>query len=375
MDTLREASRKLSEDLHSDIRSRLHLLDGLRFVAAAAVLSTHYFNTNPLSGVIPSPDFAAIGQVARYGFLGVHVFFVISGFVILATAYKAGAVEFVSGRFARIVPTFAICALITLTVTSIDGRQAFSPWLYLANLTFEPHIFGLTYIDGAYWTLRYEVQFYAYTALVLTFFDIRKVIMPICICWLAIAAICTAGLMPKLLRWIFIADYAPLFIVGIGIFLWLRERKLSQLVLIGAATSLSVVNELAHSASQPIHVPVDGPYWNPWIIGIFVACIPLIVIGAATPLKMKGKMLYILGGLSYPIYLLHSEIGISVSGLFPANEPIVAALFATLFVAAIAAVVFVVDDRYRSSVRLSVERLLRRRFTQRERAEIVARKD
>lgn len=359
---MRETSREVSEGLRSDIRSRLHLLDGLRFVAAAAVLSTHYFDTNLPAGVIPSPDLAAIGQVARYGFLGVHVFFVISGFVILATAYKADATEFLSGRFARIVPTFAICALITLIVTSIDGRQPFSPWLYLANLTFEPHIFGLTYIDGAYWTLRYEVQFYAYVALVLAFFDIRKAIMPICVCWLVIAAICTAGLMPKLLRWIFIADYAPLFMVGIGIFLWLRERKLSNLALIGAATSLCVVNELVHSASQPIYIPVAGPYWNPWIIGIFVACIPLIVIGAATPLKMKGKTLYILGGLSYPIYLLHSEIGISVSGLFPANEPVVAALFATLLVTATAAVIFAVDDRYRSSVRLTVERVLRRRF-------------
>lgn len=57
-----------------------------------------------------------------YGFYGVHLFFVVSGFVILTSLERSGPRKFIISRFVRLYPVYwLVCGLTfgTLTATSI----------------------------------------------------------------------------------------------------------------------------------------------------------------------------------------------------------------------------------------------------------------
>src|SRR5690349_3546991 len=63
--------------------ARLLALDGLRLVCALAVAGYHFGDSWRLDGVRPPAHFLpGAAPVLIYGFLGVEVFFLISGFVI-----------------------------------------------------------------------------------------------------------------------------------------------------------------------------------------------------------------------------------------------------------------------------------------------------
>ena len=66
--------------------SRVPSLDLLRLAAVAAVILYHYGFWGPTSNGVPQVALPYLAAFAQYGFLGVPVFFTISGFVI---AYSA----------------------------------------------------------------------------------------------------------------------------------------------------------------------------------------------------------------------------------------------------------------------------------------------
>jgi len=82
-------------------------LDLLRFLAALAVVLYHF--TYHLRDSETAVDlFPSIGRVGMHGYLGVNLFFMISGFVILWTARDRTPSGFVLSRITRLYPEFWI---------------------------------------------------------------------------------------------------------------------------------------------------------------------------------------------------------------------------------------------------------------------------
>ena len=78
---------------------RLAAIDGLRLIAALAVMLFHYTAAEKLVWGNPSRvEFPGMNFVTKYGYLGVELFFIISGFVILMTAYGRTIQDFVASR-------------------------------------------------------------------------------------------------------------------------------------------------------------------------------------------------------------------------------------------------------------------------------------
>ncbi|MCX7201765.1 MAG: acyltransferase family protein [Burkholderiales bacterium] len=81
-------------------------IDLLRFFAAISVVANHYLFRGPVSGAMPGYQFPVLGEWARYGFLGVHPFIMISGFVIAFSVRDRSSSEFLWSRASRLYPAF-----------------------------------------------------------------------------------------------------------------------------------------------------------------------------------------------------------------------------------------------------------------------------
>jgi exopolysaccharide production protein ExoZ len=146
------------------------VIDLVRFLAAFAVLLHHLAFTigarddstvHHLSQGVASAPFWP--DLTFYGFIGVQVFFVISGIVIAYSANGAGIWQFFRSRFLRLVPAAWICASLTLfAVWWVDGPSAELWREYRHSMLFLP---WAPWIDSVYWTLGVEIAFYTLVGL------------------------------------------------------------------------------------------------------------------------------------------------------------------------------------------------------------------
>jgi peptidoglycan/LPS O-acetylase OafA/YrhL len=118
--------------------SRVQALDLLRLGAVAAVVFYHYGFWGPSSHDVPQVALPWMASFAQYGFLGVPVFFIISGFVIAYSAEGRTATGFAIARFSRIYPTFLFCMTLTflaiLTLGSPHFDTTFAQWCANSSL-------------------------------------------------------------------------------------------------------------------------------------------------------------------------------------------------------------------------------------------------
>jgi peptidoglycan/LPS O-acetylase OafA/YrhL len=144
-------------------------LDLVRFFAAMMVMAYHlgFWCFVERDGSIgssrgafgPTPQIAPSMPFAQYGWVGVQIFFVISGFVIAYSANGESIAKYLKGRIIRLLPTAWICATITtvlLVSAGLYNLTAISD-AYAKALTLYP--LG-PWIDGVYWTLPVEISFY-----------------------------------------------------------------------------------------------------------------------------------------------------------------------------------------------------------------------
>jgi peptidoglycan/LPS O-acetylase OafA/YrhL len=132
--------------------SRVPALELPRLAAVGAVILYHYGFWGPASHGVTQVALPALGPFAQYGFLGVPVFFAISGFVIAYSAEGRTPVGFAIARFSRIYPTFVLCMTLTFAATILFGAGHFevTPRQWFANLFIAAPMLGQPYVDTSY---------------------------------------------------------------------------------------------------------------------------------------------------------------------------------------------------------------------------------
>ena len=164
------------------IEKRISILDSFRAFAILAVLLYHYFSrwTPPRNQLSLYPYHGAYDYFG-YGNLGVQFFFIISGFVIFFTLDNTlDFSTFWKKRLIRLLPSLAIASITTLAFFRIfDNFNAFPESHEIRNLVpsllfIQPmllnSLFGndhvhFSYINGSYWSLWPEIQFYLVASL------------------------------------------------------------------------------------------------------------------------------------------------------------------------------------------------------------------
>ena len=294
---------------------RVGELDLLRFLAAMAVTMFHLMFRGYASDDFSKLPYPLLAPVAKYGFLGVELFFIISGFVILMTASKGNLKHFTISRITRLYPTFWVCCTLTFVAILLIGGERFSASLgqFLVNLTMLSGFTDVPPIDGAYWSLFVELQFYVLVGLVLLFGQLRRSQLLLAL-WLGAAVL--LNIFPvRVLNLLLIRDYAPLFVGGaICYLIYAKGVSLPRLGLLGVACAAAVHHALGAvpAFEQKSQTDLNEYVIAGTVVGMFV--IFLLIALNKTGLLAKTRWVT-LGALTYPLYLIHQNIGYMIFNL------------------------------------------------------------
>jgi peptidoglycan/LPS O-acetylase OafA/YrhL len=351
--------------MHRDANSartmeRLSELDVLRLAAAGSV-ALYHLTDQPVAA---DPAYQALSAVAEFGFLGVPLFFMISGFVILWSASTKTALGFATARMARLYPAFWVCVLITsgvILATDMDNR--IDAHTLVANLTMLAGFFHVPYIDYVYWTLTAELKFYGLVALVLVARQVPRVEF-----WLA-AWVCAAAIVAGSdgLRWLKVLTLHPwgaFFASGCVYYLiWSRGISATRLALASVAAVLCVHN----AAFAQADFTGIGTSWARGVTAATILTMQLTFLAlVTTPLRLpESRAWYWLGALTYPLYLLHNELGDRLWKALPQTVGPWSRLGVTIAVMLLisALVAYFVEHRTCKAARRYLERRLVARFS------------
>ena len=147
---------------------RFALVDALRGIAAMWVVVFHVFAGERLTKLeVMLPNWTA--WVVHRGYLGVTVFFVLSGFVIAHSLQRQSADAssvgwFMIRRSARLDPPYWASLVLTIVIMRA-GIPSFG--VLLAHVFYLQDLLRLTPLSPIYWTLCLEIQLYLMFALLL----------------------------------------------------------------------------------------------------------------------------------------------------------------------------------------------------------------
>ncbi len=319
------SEKQLSPDI---LKTRQHfeILDGLRGIAALAVVTFHFME-------VAYSDYSQ--DFIGHGFLAVDFFFCLSGFVI-AYAYddrvgKMGVLEFFKSRAIRLHPLVvvgSVMGLLTFFFDPFGGHpEAYSAGrimvLFVCSILMIPiggmpdRYFNLFGFNAPAWSLFWE-----YVAnIVYAFVLIRlKRGYLVALAVLAAVGLCYVGWHSGNLMggwstgtfWDGAARISYSFLVGLLIyrFNWIIKNKLG---FIGLAILLALAFMMPFSQK-----------WN-WLTETLVVLIyfPLLIaLGAGATLRGGFKKFCVFwGNMSYPLYMTHYAFIWVFASYFTANKP------------------------------------------------------
>lgn len=299
-------------------------VDILRFLAAVLVMVYHYgfwvwaypggISARATGGIAAQPQ---IGAWVESGWVGVQIFFVISGFVIAFSAEKSTPLRFFEARVKRLAPAVWICAPVTAAVLLILGLS----WPTDAVIRLvRTGLFGPygPWVDSVYWTLGIEIAFYAvvWTLLRLGRFHWMETVAIViglasmlfwCLCypldWSDLAET----------RWLDLALVHHGVFFATGVMLWLMRFKavttarLAFCVLFFGGGALQIASSVdVHSLKVGQEMPLAPP------ILIFLVAIALMAWSLRLDLSWSGWRK--IGLMTYPLYLIHDVVGAAMLG-------------------------------------------------------------
>ena len=330
-------------------------LDIIRFSAALMVMVFHlaYWSwapahslTKDISGGIVA--FPSMAELTWFGWVGVEIFFVISGFVIAYSAAGASPASFLRSRILRLYPAAWVCATATLaTVLVIGANDASTVEAYARTMVL--WVQG-PWIDGVYWTLGIEIIFYAVVFVALCLggraalpfvFSVLALISAAFWGGLAAGRVWPQTLPLAALQDLLNSSLSAFLLLRHGCFfalgglLWLSQtrRPTPWLIFVAGLCLASGVVEILASA-RDIVLPIGDTALHRamacavWLAAVAAMAIAIFCNGRIQ--KAVGKtseIIKTMGLMTYPVYLLHDIIGaVLMRTAYAAGVPALVAL-------------------------------------------------
>ena len=309
--------------IYSDFKRSSYFpsLNGVRAICALLVIKEH------AKWSVPGTP-----RMIEWGFLGVDMFFVISGFLIVTLLLRErdrnGYIDlrqFYIRRTLRIFPIYylVIAGLFLLAVTTYGHstktwdlyKWSFPVFLlYLQDLV--PISLGVMFHT---WSLSMEEQFYLVWPAIEKFLK-RAWVVPLLLALIVAWQLCNFGCFTDLLTWIYggpAGPVRPIFLItftpilmgvlaahamhdprtGAVLAGWLQNRWLPLVLLVLAALACEFAPQLQGSARLAVHV-------------LFCALLLALVVNPRGIFSrtLQSRPLSYLGKISYGIYLYHTFV-------------------------------------------------------------------
>lgn len=303
----------------ADDKQRIASLDFVRGFASLYVCLFHFTSGNP---GFQLPEL--IKAVGKYGYLGVEIFFVISGFVIPYSLARSNYQlkdfgKFVLKRIIRLDPPYLVALVLTVILAYISsivpGYRGepfkFSLIQFLLHLGYINVFFGYEWFNPVFWTLAIEFQYYLFIGLLFPLINHKN------IKW-RIAILCILSLLPFIiLNDKFIFHYLSLFIMGVLIFQYYTKAFNRQIFIITILIDIIAIYA---------------------VLGLAVTIVSVCTMLAILYIKSDNKVFKFMGEISYSLYLVHVPIGgriITLGARFAHTLPIKLIFFIMAFVVSI----------------------------------------
>lgn len=285
------------------MHAKLYTIQYLRALAATLVLISH---------ALLYPLAEPVLAYGRLGWFGVIVFFVVSGFIMVAVTGQGtfDPLKFLRRRVLRVVPLYwlftIVAAILALVLPGLFKTTIFDFGHLLLSLAFipfyNPASHGLHPLYKLGWTLNYEMFFYLSFAL-LAVFNARHRAVLLTLAYLALVTI-GALVRPEDAIPAFYTSYMPLaFVAGVWLGLGHLEGWLGRLVQRHAVPlALIALTGLVLGFALDRGIMEDELAFA----GLLAASIGFLslAVGMEQDLPRLG-WLEALGDASYSIYLVH----------------------------------------------------------------------
>jgi len=270
-------------------QDRLSNLDVFRALAALVVCLFH-FDRNGFLGV------SAVSGVLRHGYLGVDVFFVISGFIIPFSLCRSGYEfkdmrAFLVSRLIRLYPAYLVAGIAAVALwyisTLVPGfrgeHPSFSSTQIISNIFLLCDFTGTSWFIPVFWTLAIEAQYYVLIAISFPLMLSKSPALRWCIMAVWVFAPLLVGSGPS------VFSYSALFALGIVTFQWKANRVGMSEFVITIILAALVHGSIGSSISATVSVAAT----------LAIAFAPRINF---------SPMVWI-GVVSYSLYLIHIPFG------------------------------------------------------------------
>jgi exopolysaccharide production protein ExoZ len=260
-----------------------------------------------------------------FGWVGVQIFFVISGFVIANSASGATPLKFLEGRFLRLYPAAWICAAIScVAILTCASAQNIGIYVYA---TIKPIFGSITllgpwFIANAYWSLPIEISFYSLVFLLLLSGRVDRierlafgliaysaVFVPIL--WMHWRGYIDAGWIdpgfgPKTML---LYRHGCYFGAGIYLWLWTKGRvSISGIFAVAVALLLAAL-EIDCRAIEVAHGVTSSAAIFAFVVAFIAIVTTTLLPSALKPGLKTSSFIRAAGLMTYPFYLLHQALG------------------------------------------------------------------
>jgi peptidoglycan/LPS O-acetylase OafA/YrhL len=299
---------------------RIKVLDYLRIVSVLSVFIFHYsVFENPFQKFNSHIPFFR-ENISGYGFLGVDVFFILSGIVIVRTSRARTPKEFFQARFLRLAPALAIVLPSLFLMETLSNKTIMGPDFIpsLNGIFMLNYVFGQSPLDTVLWSLWVEVRFYILFGIALIY--LRSHRSYVIFFWALNLVVLFQSFMPSLVSGIIPPLFLPYFLFG-GILGFINSKsELLRVLPLLAFELILVLN------SVKIRILQTKPQisWNGDLnvnygvlfmafIGIWLF---ISVLKFHTSIPSKGhKYIELLGKSTYFFYLTHLTFAGSMTNL------------------------------------------------------------
>ncbi len=324
------------ESASSVDKTHLFGLDLLRLLAAVLVVFDHFGAFSSARPDLGTPfAFPRLNFMSTFGWVGVEIFFVISGFVIALSARDSSPGDFLRRRALRIFPALWVCSCIAAVAlaTTSHSYGELSLW-FIHSIVLSPR--G-PYVDGVVWSLIVEAVFYLLiwlalstssfkrldpvaeflgvaSAIFLTVYGLAEVFKDVT------AAAHIVALFERFPFKVVLLRYGVFFALGMVLWLGFEYGFTARRKWFGCLLSLFCVAEIAIQAESDATQSVVASSMSPILAGavpIVVWSLAMLVLIASVAYRynigdmLEGRRAWItsLGLLTFPLYLNHYTIG------------------------------------------------------------------